>query len=153
VTLQDSAESTLVAPVGNAGNASNAAISFTNFKVLMNRWAGSDLPIPTIAGVTNIVALNFDISGQLVKLSHLLKDRISATLSGNPTTLRPGASTLISWRSTGAAGCIASGAWSGAVGPFGGRVVKAGAAGNYDFNLNCQNGSNSVSTVLRVVAK
>jgi hypothetical protein len=153
VTLQDSAESTLVAPVGNALNASNAAITFTNFNVFMNRWAGSDLPLPTIAGLTNTVALDFDMSGQLVRLSHLLKHKASATLYGNPATVHPGASMLLAWRSTGAATCIAGGAWSGVVGPFGGRAVKLGAAGTYHFNLSCQNGADLASTTLRVIAR
>jgi hypothetical protein len=153
VTLQDSAESTLIGPVGDARNASNTAITFTNFKVVMNRWAGPNLPLPTIAGLTNSVALNVNMSGQSTRLSHLLKDKVSATLYGNPATLRPGASMLLAWRSTGAVNCNASGAWSGEIGPFGGRVVNVGAAGNYDYNLNCQNGSNSASTVLRVVAQ
>jgi hypothetical protein len=153
VTLQDSAESTLVAPVGNARNVSNTAITFTNFNVVMNRWAGSDLPLPTIAGPTNTVAIKLNVPGQLIKASYLLKNTVSATISGHPATLHPGASTVLSWRSTGAVGCNASGAWSGAVGSSGARVVKVGPAGNYDFNLICQNASHSASTALRVLAQ
>jgi hypothetical protein len=153
VDLLDTAESTVVAPVGNARSATNAGISFMNFNVIMNRWAGSNLPVPTIAGVTNTVAMNLDMSGQLVKVSHLLEGTVSATLSGNPATLHPGASTLLTWGSTGAVSCNASGAWSGAVGTSGSRVVKVGPAGNHDFNLICRNASNLASTVLRVIAQ
>jgi hypothetical protein len=153
VSLLDTAESTIQAPVGNARSATNAGIIFSNFNVVMNRWAGSDLPIPTIAGLTNTVALGLNMPGQLVKMSHLLDGTVSATLSGNPATLHSGASTVLTWRSTGAVGCNASGAWSGAVGTSGSRVVKLGPAGNYDFKLNCQNASHSAGTALRVIAQ
>jgi hypothetical protein len=132
---------------------SNTDITLTNFNVVMNRWAGSDLPLPTIAGPTNTVAIKLNVPGQLIKASYLLKNTVSATISGHPATLHPGASTVLSWRSTGAVGCNASGAWSGAVGSGGARVVKVGPAGNYDFNLICQNASHSASTALRVLAQ
>jgi hypothetical protein len=86
VTLYDSAESTLLSPVGDAPSLTNVGITFTNFNLVMNRWAGSDLPVPTIAGLTNSVALDLDMAGQLVQVSHLLQHTVSATLSGNPAT-------------------------------------------------------------------
>jgi hypothetical protein len=153
VNLLDTAESTILAPVGNARSATNAGIIFSNFNVVMNRWAGSDWPVPAIAGPTNTVALGLNMPGQLVKMSHLLNGTVSATLSGNPATLHSGASTVLTWRSTGAVSCNASGAWSGAVGTSGSRVVKLGPAGNYDFKLNCQNASHSAGTALRVIAQ
>jgi hypothetical protein len=153
VDLLDTAESTVVAPVGNARSATNVGISFMNFNVVMNRWAGSNLPVPTIAGATNTVVMNLDMPAQLVKVSHLLEGTVSATLSGNPATLHPGASTLLTWGSTGAVSCNASGAWSGAVGTSGSRIVKVGPAGNHDFNLICRNASNLASPVLRVIAQ
>jgi hypothetical protein len=153
VDLLDTAESTVVAPVGNAPSATNAGISFMYFNVTMNRWAGSGLPVPTIAGVTNTVVMSLDMTGQSVKVSHLLEGTVSATLSGNPATLHPGGSTLLTWGSTGAVSCNASGAWSGAVGTSGSRIIKVGPAGNHDFNLICRNTSNLASTALRVIAQ
>jgi hypothetical protein len=153
IDLLDTAESTVVAPVGDAASATNAEISFMNFNVIMNRWAGSGLPVPNVAGVNNTVIMDLDMSAQLMKVSHLLNGTVSATLSGNPATLHPGASTLLTWRSTGAVSCNASGAWSGSVGASGARVVKVGPAGNHDFNLICRNASNLATTVLRVIAQ
>ena len=153
VRLLDTAESTVIAPIGNATNVTNAGITFSNIKVLMNRWAGSDLPVPSIAGLTNSVALDIRMPVQSVRISHLLSGPVSATLSGNPATLRAGASTILSWRSTGAAGCVAGGAWSGTIGTSGTRVVKVGPAGSYAFNLTCRNPSHSASTTLQVVAQ
>jgi hypothetical protein len=153
VDLLDTAESTVIAPVGDAASATNAEISFMNFNVTMNRWAGSDLPVPIVAGVNNTVIMDLDMSAQLIKVSHLLNGTVSSTLSGNPATLHPGASTLLTWRSTGAVSCNASGAWSGPVGTSGARVVKVGPAGNHDFNLICRNASNLATTSLRVIAQ
>ncbi|HEY3658343.1 MAG TPA: hypothetical protein VGL34_25515 [Steroidobacteraceae bacterium] len=153
VQLRDTAESTLHVPVGNAPSPTNDSIVFTNFQITMNRWAGADLPLPTIAGTNNSVALDFTMSGQSMKVSHLVKGAVTVTVKGTPTTVHSGASTVLSWNSKEASGCAASGSWAGSVGTSGTRVVKVSAAGNHDFNLNCQNASASSSTTLRVIAQ
>jgi hypothetical protein len=153
VQLKDTAESTVHPPIGNAPYPTNDGIVFTNVQITMNRWAGPDLPLPTIAGQTNHVALDFTMSGQSMKVSHLIKAAVMVTLKGSPINVHPGASTVLSWNSKDASSCTASGAWSGAVGASGSRTVKLASAGNYDFNLAGQSASASSGTTLRVVAQ
>jgi hypothetical protein len=153
VQLKDTAESTVHAPIGNAPYPTNDSIVFTNVQVTMNRWAGPDLGLPTIAGLTNQVALDFTMSAQLMKVSHLIKAAAMVTLKGTPTTVHPGASTILSWSSKDASSCTASGPWSGSVGTSGTRTIKVASAGTLDFNLACQNASVSSSATMRVIAQ
>jgi hypothetical protein len=151
VDMVDIAASTITAPIGNSLSSTNESITLTD--VEMNRWAGAGLPVPTIAGLTNNVALGLAMTGQTAQASYRLKRTVSATISGNPATLHPGASTVLNWSSAAATSCAATGAWSGTVGTSGSRTVKVPAAGNYDFILTCQNASYSASTTLHVVAQ
>jgi hypothetical protein len=153
VQMKDTPSTTTRGPLGNAASATNAGIVFTNFQITLNQWAGSDLPLPTIGGSTNNIALEFTMTGQSMKLSYLQKGAVSSTLKGSPVTLLPGASTSLTWTSKEAAGCAASGAWSGAVGTSGTKMVKIGAAGNNTFNLVCQNSSTASNTMLSVLAQ
>ncbi len=153
VDMVDIADSTITAPVGNSLSTTNESITMTNVNVAVNRWAGADLPVPTIAGPTNNLALGLAMTGQTAKASYHLQRTVSATLSGNPATLHPGASTVLTWNSAAATSCAATGAWSGTVGTSGSRTVKVAVAGNYDFILTCANASNSASTTLQVVAQ
>jgi hypothetical protein len=149
VNMTDTAAATVHPPIGNAPNPTNDGIVFTNVQVAMNRWAGSDLPLPTIAGRTNRVALDFTMSGQLMKVVHQQNAAVALTLKSAPTTLRPGASTELTWASKDAGACSASGAWSGGLGTSGSRVVKVSAPGSHDFTLNCQKAKASSIIVAR----
>src|SRR5688572_15764995 len=48
----------------------------------------------------------------------------TATLSANPTTVNSGASTTLTWSSTNATGCTASGGWSGAKATSGTQMIS-----------------------------
>jgi hypothetical protein len=81
------------------------------------------------------------MSGQSTKVVHQQKAAVALTLKSSPTTLRPGASTVLAWNSKDVGTCSAGGAWSGGLGPSGTRVIQVSGAGNHAFNLNCQKAS------------
>ena len=150
IQLVDTAASTLRGAVGHAVSPTNVGIVFSNVQMQMNRWAGSDLPLPVIGGRSNNVSLDMDMSAQSTQVSHLLYGSVASTLKATPTTVHAGGSTILTWSSAGARSCTASGAWSGAVPARGSRVVKVGSADNYDFNLSCKNSTQSSRASLRV---
>jgi YVTN family beta-propeller protein len=72
----------------------------------------------------------------------------------SPTSVPPGAPVSLTWTSTGAASCTASGAWSGPVGLQGSDTVSFAVAGSYAFTLSCTGpgGTAHASATLTVVA-
>lgn len=75
------------------------------------------------------------------------------TLSSNPTSVASGDSAMLTWSTTNATSCSASGAWSGSKGTVGSEAI--GPVNNTStFTLNCTGpgGSNSRSTTITVAA-
>ncbi len=150
VSLTDAAESTIRAVLGAASSTTNDTIVFSSFLVTMNRWAGSDLPVPTISGPTNDVAVELQMKAQSTKVSYLQNGPVISTLEASPITVQPGASTVLTWSSKDASSCAAGGAWSGSLGTGGTKVVNIGTSGNSNFTLNCRSSTVSSSTALIV---
>ena len=153
VQLTDTAASTSNGPVGNATNNANVDIVLSNFQVTMAKWAGNDLPLPTISGPSNNVAISFTMTAQNKKLSYVEKSRVIATLESSPSVVQHNSSTLLTWSSSNAGSCSANGAWSGSLSGSGTRTVKVGSAGSYAFDLSCQKSSLTASTATSVVAQ
>lgn len=63
----------------------------------------------------------------------------TATLSANPTTTGAGQPTTLTWSSTEASSCTASGEWSGTLASSGSQVVTPGAVGNHAYSITCGN--------------
>jgi hypothetical protein len=76
----------------------------------------------------------------------------TVTIAVNPTTVAPGASVALTWSSTGATSCTASGAWSGSQATSGNLSVTQAQPGTYTYTLTCngQGGSASKSATLTV---
>ena len=153
VHLKDMAANTLAAPIGSAMSTGNYGLLFSDVLISMNRWAGSDLPIPAIAGPVNNITLNFAMSGQSMNVSYVQQEAVSVTLKNTPTSLHPGGSTLLDWSSKGAVECTGSGAWNGSVGTSGSRAVKLSTTGTYDFNVRCGTAAQSATAGLQVAAR
>jgi hypothetical protein len=153
VQMTDTAETTTHGPLGNATNAANNEIVFSNFQVSMKKWALNDLPPPTIKGSKNDIALNFSMTSQAMKVSYVQKGALTVTVKVTPTVVRAGQSSMLSWTTNEASHCSASGSWSGSLGTSGSRAVKVGSAGNYNYGLNCQNSSVSSSATVAVVSQ
>lgn len=75
------------------------------------------------------------------------RPRYSVSLS--PSTIRVGETTTLSWSSTHATACTASGLWSGTLGPSGTQVIPAPATtGIHDLRFSCSGvGGTSAETV------
>ncbi|MDR3417552.1 MAG: hypothetical protein P4L83_15355 [Nevskia sp.] len=79
----------------------------------------------------------------------------TVTISVNPGVVTAGASASLTWSSTNAASCAASGAWTGAEPASGNQAVSPTAAGSYTYTLTCTGsggGSAAASATLTVNA-
>jgi hypothetical protein len=74
VVLKDLADSPAKEPIGNAPSATNSGITFRNVQVVLNRWSGQQLPVPTIAGNNNSVTIDYMLPAQQKKVTYRLQD-------------------------------------------------------------------------------
>jgi hypothetical protein len=154
IVLTDSAPTTSQPPIGSANQISNSNIVFSNVKVKMNGWSGTErLPLPSIAGTTNNVSLSYVIADDTARVLAAQQGTGSLTLLATPTSLSAGGSTTLTWTSKDVTGCTAGGSWSGAVGTGGSRVITLSAPGTYNFVLTCQSASSTSSTTMPVIVQ
>src|SRR5262245_10631265 len=71
------------------------------------------------------------------------------TLSASPTSVTSGSTSKLTWKSTYATSCAASGAWSGPTGLSGTFTTKALTA-NSSFTLKCTGSGGSVTRTVSV---
>ncbi len=78
----------------------------------------------------------------------------TVTLAAAPTTLVQGAATTLTWSSTNATACAASGAWTGARGVSGSEANTPAAAGSASYTLTCTGagGSGTATATVTVTA-
>ena len=62
---------------------------------------------------------------------------VIVSIGANPTSLTVGQSATLTWSSSNATACQASGAWSGTVAPSGTQLIAPPAAGSYTYTLSC----------------
>jgi endoglucanase len=72
----------------------------------------------------------------------------------NPTSITLGQNATLSWSSTNATGCTASGAWSGAWHAAGSQTITGSTAGTFIYGLACTGsaGTATGTTTLTVIA-
>jgi hypothetical protein len=90
---------------------------------------------------------------QLTQLLQSPPPTPTLTLSAN--SIAVGSSTTITWSSTNATGCTATGSWSGALATSGSQMLTPTAAGTDTYSLTCANASGSspaATAVLTVTA-
>jgi hypothetical protein len=71
------------------------------------------------------------------------------TFSGNPTSVAYDGSTVLSWSSTNATGCTASGDWSGSRATSG-SATQANLTANRTYTLTCQGAGGSIARTVNV---
>ena len=76
----------------------------------------------------------------------------SISISSDITSGSTGDSITISWSSSNASSCTASGAWEGSKPTSGDEVVPLNSAGNNTFNLSCSGGGGSASESVVIFA-
>jgi hypothetical protein len=152
IKLIDTAESSVVPPIGDANQPTNEGIVFKNVRVEMNRWTGTaSLPLPTIAGHATDASIDYSIGGEGSRIVRSRKGSMEMTFQASPGTVRVGAPTVLTWTSKEAKRCVAGGAWSGTVGASGTRTVNMNPGGDHEFTLTCESDTASAETRLRVV--
>ena len=74
----------------------------------------------------------------------------TVSISADPTSVLVSGETLLTWSSTNASSCTASGAWSGSKATSGTETVTISTSGDNTFTLTCSGdgGSNSASTTV-----
>ena len=77
----------------------------------------------------------------------------TASISANPTTLWVNESVTLTWSSTNATGCSASGEWSGDKGTSGEESLTVTTDGELTYSITCSSGSSSASADVVVTAK
>lgn len=104
------------------------------------------LACTTAAGTTATSSVALDVVQPVPAAPTLLLGAASIVL---------GQSTTLTWASTDATACTASGTWSGPVMTSGNKTLNPGAVGSFTYNLSCSNGSGSspsASVTLAVTA-
>jgi hypothetical protein len=152
ISLTDTAATTVYLPIDNAYHDTNQDLQFKNVHVALNRWAGyGTQPFPTIAGNTNDVVLAYSIKANELTMTRSIQGAAETTIQATPMTLRAGGSTVLNWIAHNANSCSTLGAWSGDTGLGGTRQITFQQAGNYDFTVECRNGTSTSSATVRVV--
>jgi hypothetical protein len=152
ILFKDAAESSVQMPISGANKETNEGIVFSNVRIEVKRWSGKGLPLPAMAGQRNEMGLIFSAAADSTRIAHSKKGGISVVLEAKPFNVSPGGTTVMTWTSTGAESCSASGAWTGELATSGARTVKVATAGENDFTLDCHGAGESSRTTLRVVA-
>ncbi|HJS21852.1 MAG TPA: hypothetical protein VJ764_04290 [Steroidobacteraceae bacterium] len=120
-------------------------------------WSGTVAPsgTQTINNITSNKTFSAQCSGpggtsamQSVTVTVSGTPAPTVTLSANPTTVNSGGSTQLTWSSTNATACTASGGWSGAKIPSGNQTISNLTA-TTQFALQCSGagGNSAVQTV------
>ncbi len=151
VVLTDTAVTSERIPVSNANLSTNETIVFRNVRAVINRWSGSGMPVPVIAGTGNSISLQVTILSPNSGILMAASQGLEMTLQATPAKVQVGETTTLKWLAHGATSCSANGTWSGSVPSAGSRVVTAGPAGTNEFVFYCQNPDSSSSAVLPVV--
>ena len=84
VTLTDTAKASNKEPIGNATQSSNQGIVFSNVRVVLNRWTGRDLPVPSISGEQNDVVLDITSVADATRLMSVQRGKDAITLRATP---------------------------------------------------------------------
>jgi uncharacterized protein (TIGR01370 family) len=75
----------------------------------------------------------------------------TVSFSANPSSITLGSSATLSWSSTNAASCTASGAWSGTIATSGTQTVTPTTGGSNTYTLFCQNSVGATASASSVI--
>jgi hypothetical protein len=151
ITLTDTAESSVQPPIASANQSSNDTIVMKNVKVSLKSWAGSGSLSPTIAGPTNSVSLSYDETSKNATLLASEERSVALTFRAAPSLPHAGDAIALTWTSTGATGCTASGDWSASIGASGTKSVTFAHAGNRSLTLTCKNATDTTTATIPIV--
>ncbi|SEN36223.1 Protein of unknown function [Duganella sp. CF517] len=116
--------------------------------------SGSETVIAGAAGAANYTLTCGGASGTAAVVVSTPPPTPTTNLALAPATVTTAQTSVLSWSSANATGCIASGAWSGARATSGAVTIAAAGAGHFTYSLTCSGdgGSASASAALSVTA-
>jgi outer membrane protein assembly factor BamB len=88
----------------------------------------------------------------MVPVTYTVTVPATVNLSADPTTSGAGTSTTLTWSSTRAESCTASGDWSGTFPDSGSQVVTLGSVGDHVYTLSCSNPGTEAEASVTVTA-
>jgi hypothetical protein len=105
--------------------------------------------IQTLLGVLVVTGCNGGRNSAL----HPPLSMPTVSISLRPTTVEAGEIARLSWSSTNARSCTASGVWSGAEGLSGSENVTSAVPGRYTYTLTCAGNSGNASGSASLIVK
>jgi hypothetical protein len=102
-------------------------------------------PYGTAGDIPNVNSVNSVILSKKL-LTQTSTPTPTATISANPTSVTSGGSSILTWSSTNASSCTASGAWSGAKGTSGTQSVNLTSTSTY--TITCGSASSSTTVIV-----
>ncbi len=136
ITITDTADTAMQAPIGNVGSAANESLVFKNVTVRLKQWSGKHAPIPNIGGQGIEAHIDYAYDPG-VRVAFAQKEGVAVILQTSPAG--------IEWSSRNATGCMAGGGWSGALPPGGNKSPPAQG----DLTLQCDGVGASATASLR----
>lgn len=108
--------------------------------------SGTQLITPSAAGsYTYTLTCNGVAGSETVVVAAAPTPLPTVSMSLSPSSILTGQNSTLSWSTTNATGCTASGAWSGNKAVSGSVSVTQAAAGNYTYSLTCLGDGGSAS--------
>ena len=123
------------------GSVTNGSLG--KIDVTMNHWSGTGDYVAAFAGSTSDTLVDYTATADHQVKSAGQKNSVGFELAAEPATVVAGSSTTLTWSSTGATSCSASGGWSGALAIKGTQSVALTTPGNHVLTLTCTNGTDS----------
>lgn len=133
----------------STGGGDQLGDQFSGFNLLSAGWhggGGGDAPTSSVG-----VWLDPGRTGTLQVDGAAAPAAPTVTISVNPTTASTDAHYTVSWSSSGASSCSASGAWTGSSAVSGSASFSEAVAGNYTYTLTCSNIGGSTASSATVV--
>lgn len=135
VTLTDKAAATVAAPIYPPSSVDESQLTLKNVNVILNRWSGNPLDMPSYPYIHNIIPYYFKGNTDDISVNYSIAqdhENIVLSQSGNVglqfwVATGPTSSSL-HWNSARATACAASGGWSGTRPPKGSQTVSTSAA-------------------------
>jgi endoglucanase len=130
-----------------SGNATNGTINSSGLYT-----APSTMPASASVSITAVSQADQTKSATATLTITAPTPTPTVTLAVNPTSINSGASSTLTWSSTNATSCTASGGWSGAESTSGAQSVSPTATATYTLNCTGTGGSANASATVTVNA-
>ena len=148
VSLTDLAAHPVMQPMSGANDLLGA--TFSNVQLGLTQWDAGEVA-PNFSPLDGGNDLRFDYAfGDAGHEGVADVYGVTTRLRAEPVSVLAGGATALSWSSANATGCVASGAWSGALAPAGTVGANISGAGDHAFTLTCAGPMGSSAATVHV---